>query len=156
MKHQIYNHFLNSKLPGFEPGEYDFILLSKFKFEIGDASYFEFIIDSTNGGFFFDKAIQIYGYSSQFDFNDITYINTLLRNEYGSIFNGLTAFGQELFGNQFCFDETTNNIIFFQAETGEREIIAKNFLEWIALYLMTWSITQMLMYSNSGSVIEGR
>jgi hypothetical protein len=40
---------------------------------------------------------------------------------------GLIAFGQDLFGNQFCFTSDTHSIVFFNSETGERETIAIDF-----------------------------
>ena len=107
------------------------MLLSKYKQLIKDHTYFDFVIESQNGGFFYNQSLHIYSYSHNRDFNDIENINGLLKQEYGEMFEGLESFGQDLFGNQFCFDTSSKKIVFFTTETGKREVISTDFTDWL-------------------------
>lgn len=123
---------IENKISVFKSDEPDFSLLAKCKQLITDYSYFNFILESNNGGYFYEQSLHIYSYSHRFDFNDIEYVNALLKQEYGEIINGLLAFGEDVFGNQFCFDTINNNtIIFFDSETGEKTVIATGFINWV-------------------------
>lgn len=115
--------------------EFDYGMLSKFKQLIKDDSYFEFIIESDNGGFFFDQSLHIYGFTQDPDFHNIEVINMKINQEYGDIAKDLMFFGQDVFGNQFSFDLKNKQVIFFNIETGEREILASSFLDWIPVLL---------------------
>jgi hypothetical protein len=81
MSNSVYSEILDTKDKGFLPGEYDFMLLSEYKQAVEDADYFDFIINSTNGGFFYKQSLHVYGYSAKYDFHDISNINSLLRQE---------------------------------------------------------------------------
>ncbi|HYF31798.1 MAG TPA: SMI1/KNR4 family protein [Chitinophagaceae bacterium] len=105
--------------------------MAKYRAVISDSAYFDFIVETQNGGFFFDQAVHMYGYSSAIEFHDIDYVNKLLKEEYGNIAAGLLAFGQEAFGNQYVFDLSTKKISLFNTESGEIEVIATNFEEWV-------------------------
>ena len=124
---------IDNKVLNYDPGEIDFLLLSKSKKSISDNDYFDFVILSQNCGFFYRQSLHLYGHSSVNQFNDIHHINSLLQNEFGEIITGLFSFGQDLFGNQFCFDIEKGGIVFFCSETGEREIISSGFSDWINL-----------------------
>ncbi len=126
-----FSNFIENKVTNFNSGEVDFLLLSKYKQLVKDNSYFDFVSESKNCGFFYGQSLQVYEYSSAHKFNDIDGINLLLQSEYGNIINGLISFGQDLFGNQFCFDKAQNCIIFFDSETGEKEVIASDYANWI-------------------------
>jgi len=65
-------------------------------------------------------------------FHNIEFVNSLLKEEYGHIADGLMFFGEDIFGNQFCFNEE-GEIAFFNAETGEREVVAYDVTDWIDL-----------------------
>jgi hypothetical protein len=121
----------DNKVTDFYSGEPDFMLLSKYKQLIRDHAYFDFVIETQNGGFFYKQSLHIYSYSHNRDFNDIEFINNLLKQEYGEMFAGLEAFGQDLFGNQFCFDVISKKVYFFNTETGKREMIATDFTDWL-------------------------
>lgn len=133
MSNELSRTLLDNKVTDFYSGEPDFMLLSRYKELIGDTEYFQFIIESKNGGFFYKQSLHIYSYSHNREFNDIDYINNMLKLEYGEMFNGLEAFGQDLFGNQFCFDIATGKIVFFTTETGKREMIATSFSDWVTV-----------------------
>jgi hypothetical protein len=127
------SYLLANKVTNFYTEEVNFSFLSKYKELVRDNTYFDLIIQSQNGGYFYGQALHIYGYSTLQTFHDISYVNTLLEKEYGSIFNELVAFGQDLFGNQFCFDKSNSGIIFFNSETGEKERIAIDFATWVGV-----------------------
>jgi hypothetical protein len=122
---------LSNKHFDFNPGELDLTVLTKLKKVIKDKEYFDFIIDSKNAGFFYQQSIQIYSFNHDYSFNDIEYLNQLLTDEYKIIFEDLFSFGQDLFGNQFCFNKLDGKIVFFNVEIGDRVVIADNFLGWI-------------------------
>ena len=153
------HHFLIAgKVVEFNPGEADFKVLSAYRKVINDDRYFHFIIESENAGFFFERSLQLYSYSSDFEFNDIEKLNFLMHEQYGQVAMGLTSFGQDVFGNQFCFDSDLASIILFNSETGERELLAQNFNEWVDLIfkdleyytginvLHSWTINDELNY----------
>lgn len=124
---------IDNKVTDFYSGEPDFMLLSKYKQLVKDHTYFDFVIESQNGGFFYKQSLHIYSYSHNRDFNDIELVNGLLKQEYGEMIAGLEAFGQDLFGNQFCFDIPSKKIVFFNTETGKRETIASDFTDWLSV-----------------------
>jgi hypothetical protein len=121
---------IENRAANFQSGETDFLELSKFKDLIKDKDYFDLIIDSKNGGFFYGQSLQVYGYSPLHAYHDMERVNSLLQKEYGNITAGLIAFAQDLFGNQFCFDTVNGNIIFFDAETGKRDVLETSFSKW--------------------------
>ena len=123
-------NLIENKAANFESGEINFIELSKFKNVIKDKDYFEFIIDSGNGGYFYGQSLQVYGYSQHHAYHDIESVNALLQKEYGNIADGLIAFAQDLFGNQFCFDTVNDSIIFFDVEIGKRDVTETSFSKW--------------------------
>lgn len=130
MSNEKYIKIIESRVKGFESPALDFDLLADYKKLINDDKYIDLIKDC-NGGFFFDAALHIYGYSNQHDFHDINYINHILQEEYGAIAKGLLSFGQDIFGNQFAFDLLGKEIMFFNIETGEKEILSKDFDSWL-------------------------
>jgi len=125
-----YSFFEEYKDLDYSAGEINFTLMSRYNMLKQAEEYFNFLIKMNNGGFFFDKALQIYGFNYQDNFCNISSVNSQLRMSYGKLFEGLTSFGQDLFGNQFSFN-SFGNVIFFNSETSEREILAENFTKWI-------------------------
>jgi len=109
----------------------DSTMLGVFKEKIKDAGYFEFLEKSKYVSFFFDSAIHIYGFNSTHLYNSIEEVNRILVKEYGAIFGNLVAFGQDVFGNQFCFDISKKEVVVLNSESGERERISKDFTGWI-------------------------
>ena len=131
MSSNDFGYLIENKITDFDTGEVDYLALSRYKDLIKDKSYFDFVIESKNCGFFYGKSLQMYAFSSLYTFNDIENINSLLKGEYGIVMNGLVSFAQDLFGNQFCFNKNDASIIFFNAETGERESVASSYIDWI-------------------------
>lgn len=126
------NFFLQEQDKNFDLTEINFGLLSKYKTKINDFSYFDFILKSNNGGFFFQKSLQIYSYLKESNFCNIETVNNTLNKEYQDLYKGLIAFGQDIFGNQFSFD-TTGNVFLFNIETSERSPITGSFRDWISI-----------------------
>jgi hypothetical protein len=94
---------------------------------IDDNDYLKFI-KQLNGGFFYSGALQIYSICRSPDFTSIFCINEIVKKEYQGIIDQDIFFAQEIFGNQFGF--SSNGIVFFNIETGEKQIIAKGFDDW--------------------------
>jgi hypothetical protein len=126
-----YLEILKTKVNEFSAGIPNNELISEYRQIIHDNDYFIFLEESKNGGFFFNKGLHIYGYSEFNNFHNADFINRLLTEKYGEIVKELVFFGQDLFGNQFSFDIKKNKIVFFNIETGEREIIANDFIDWM-------------------------
>lgn len=132
MSKEFFHKMIDNKVRDLYSGEPDFMLLSYYKDLVKDSSYFDFLIESHNGGFFYRQSMHIYSYSHNRDYNDIEQVNAALKRIYGELFTGLESFGQDLFGNQFCFDTANGNrIIFFNSETGKREEMAPDFMSWL-------------------------
>ena len=55
------------------------------------------------------------------------------RSAYRTLADGLLFFAEDVFGNQFCYEE--RGIVRFHAETGEREFMADSFEEWLQAVL---------------------
>ena len=107
----------------------DYKELEKTKKYTSDENYFFFISKISDGGYFHDYALHIYGYNTTRDFNCISIVNNVLKTEFGDIFNGLYSFGEDVFGNQFVFSK--EGILFFNIETGERKLVANTFSDWL-------------------------
>ncbi len=128
-----YSEFGKYKDSSFQSFTIDQELFSFYKSIIKDEKYFNLIAAIGNGGFFFDSSLQLYSYTKDYIFNNIDYVNQFLKEEYNNIAAGLIFFGQDVFGNQFCFNEQDGKITFFNIETGDREIIAYDIDDWIGL-----------------------
>jgi hypothetical protein len=134
MNSEKYVKIIENRVKGFKSPTLDLSLLSNYKQLIKDDKYVDFISEC-NGGFFFNGALHIYGYSNQYDFHDVNYINQILQEEYGAIVKGLLSFGQDIFGNQFAFDLLGKEVVFLNIETGEKEILSKEFASWLDVLL---------------------
>jgi hypothetical protein len=55
------------------------------------------------------------------------------RSAYRTLAEGLFAFAEDVFGNQFCYEQ--QRIVRLQAETGDREFMADSFEDWIQAIL---------------------
>ena len=132
MSKEYFDKLIENKVTDLYSGEPDFLLLSRYKHLVKDSAYFDFLIESHNGGLFYKQSLHIYSYSHNRPFNDIEQVNQELKTAYGDMVNGLLAFGQDLFGNQFCFDTAeANHIVFLNTETGRREPMANDFMGWL-------------------------
>ncbi|UGU18159.1 SMI1/KNR4 family protein [Sinomicrobium kalidii] len=97
--------------------------------KVRDANYLEFI-KAFNGGYFYNNSLILFGFSkeknSQFN---IVYMNDVFNEHYQNLVEGLYFFGQDVFGNPFAFKD--GKIVFFNLESGDLEIIANDFEEWL-------------------------
>lgn len=94
---------------------------------IKDSDYINFI-ENTNGGYFYDFSLHLYGISPE-KYNDVFQVNAILAEKCSIWQKSFFSIGQDIFGNQFVF--SGNDILFLNLETGESEMIANSFLEWI-------------------------
>lgn len=100
-------------------------LMSK---RILDAKFFDFI-RASNGGFFFDRSLQVYGICKGPSYHSISLVNSIISHEYGKLAEGFTFFGQDVLGNQFAFSD--KGVVMFNLETADIEVLAKDFDNWI-------------------------
>lgn len=96
--------------------------------KINDSDFLNYL-DEINGGFYYSGALHIYGSCSEPEYHSIDYMNNIISSSFKDLSTGLIFFGCDLFGNQFAFSD--KGIIHFHIETGEREIIAKDFSDWV-------------------------
>ena len=84
----------------------------------------------TDGGFFFEGSLHIYGFEKEVPLHSMEFINQLIKNEYkGLLDDNIIFFGCDVFGNQFGFSE--KEVVFLEIETGESKVIGKSFIEGI-------------------------
>lgn len=104
----------------------------EYKKDIKDLDYLHFVEKLLNGGMFFGGSLILYSFGATDSYAQISEVNKTLNKEFGSLFKELFAFGQDIFGNQFCFESGTTNIIFFGIEDGDRKIMNGSFKDWLA------------------------
>lgn len=100
---------------------------------IEDQDYKTLIRKYCNGGFFFDDALLIYSHAAVDCYPSIKTVNEVLVSSFENLFKGLISFGQDVFGNQFCFCKDSSNIYVFSIEDGKKELLSPSFQEWIGL-----------------------
>jgi len=103
---------------------------NSFSILIQDSEYLDFM-SHYDGGYFYNHSLHIYGKSNELNYHSIEYINQILNVSFLNIFEGLIAFSEDVFGNPFCF--SNEGIVYFNIETGSRELLAKDFNEWLSL-----------------------
>jgi len=124
-------------------------ILSNLNKIIKEKSYFEFLATIENGGLFFKQSLQLYCVTSSNDFMDIEHVNQVLNKEYGPLFENLLSFGQDIFGNQFAFDLANQKVISFNCETGEKNFLADNFKDWLAVLFNDFAFYTGVTYAES-------
>ena len=106
-------YFLDNRSNIIEPLPSDNEILRFCREHILDEDYFIFINEIGNGGFFFGQSMQIYCLNDLNNFLSIKTVNEVLVKQFDTLFEGLFSFGQDIFGNQFSFNTTTNDLFFF-------------------------------------------
>lgn len=106
-------------------------LIEKYKEEIKDKEYFNFISNYSNGGFFLDSSLQFYGFTIEQDYRNIETVNNIFLKEYDIYSAGLRTIGQDVFGNQFVYDLYTQHIFLFNIETADKEKLGEDFATFI-------------------------
>jgi hypothetical protein len=123
------------------------------EFPIPDIEYFE-LMKQVNGGAFFMKALFIYPFIMEERYPSVLLVNKKMNILYDQLFLNLFTFGQDIFGNQFCFDKENYSVILFNIEDGERVVLANNFTEWLSVlendydYLTGFSYSKKWQNSN--------
>ena len=95
---------------------------------VKDGFYLSFL-RSFNGGYFFDNALHIFGTAEETPHHDLNYINNLFRASFGELSKDIWFFAEDIFGNPYGFYD--NNVILFNLETSDKEIVAKDFSGWL-------------------------
>jgi hypothetical protein len=116
-------------------GSLDMSLLSEYRTLINDEFYFKVMLEFPSGGFFFHKALQLYGFNEEYHFRNIKTINETAASVYGHLWQNLLAFGQDVFGNQFAFELPSKKVVGYNCETADCQEISENFPTWISVIL---------------------
>lgn len=90
------------------------------------------LLDEHDGLAAFDGGLRIFGETDR----DLPSIDTWNRQDgwratYGDLADGVRIFAEDVFGNQFGFSD--GRIVRFLSETGERQMLADSFDEWLEL-----------------------
>lgn len=133
--HNYFQYLLNQKTDKRTPPEINEDTLDICQQFIVDKNYFDFISFIGNGGFFFGQSLQVYDLGENKNFNNILSVNTTLVENFGDIFKDLFAFAQDIFGNQFVYDQKRDAFAFFCAESGERQSMGNTFSEWLDVFV---------------------
>jgi hypothetical protein len=129
-----YEFFLDNKMKDQISFEVDSLVLRKCASTIKSKDYLEFISSIGNGGFFFGQSLQFYSLISEKSFRSIISVNELLTQEFDFLFKGLYSFAQDVFGNQFVFNDE-GQISLFNIESGSCDIVAQNFKESLSILI---------------------
>ena len=101
------------------------------KRSIFDQEYFRYITEISNGGFYFNRSLHLYGFCHTPSFHNIIEVNNFFSKEYKMIADGKFVFGQDVLSNQFAF--AANGVFSINTETGDSDFLARNFSEWLEL-----------------------
>jgi len=98
--------------------------------DILDKSSIDFI-RTFNGAYFFDNSLHFFrvGYKSVI-FHDAELINGMIRHYYSDFVYESIFFAEDIFGNLFGI-ETSGDIILFNIESAEKEIISNGFSNYL-------------------------
>ena len=101
------------------------------------------LLAARNGFYAFEHALHVVPLRSDItgtmtleDWNS----DTLWRNAYGGLADGLLFFAEDIFGDQFCLSATQAGILRFSAETGETTLLAESVEKWADLLLSNCKI----------------
>lgn len=130
MNKSVFNSLLQER-NGDVIKEVNFDALSECQKLIIDNDYFYFVTEVSNGGFFLNSSLQFYSFIKKEDFRNIEFVNSIFQHSYGKLFSNLYTIAQDVFGNQFVFNKSTNSFQFFNIETADAELMGQNFEEFI-------------------------
>lgn len=128
----LINQFTANKVSEYIVPEIEINAFSYVKNIVENNSYLDFMMNISNGGFFFDRSFQIYSIDKMCIMN-IFDVNNKINTAYGELTNGLFFIAQDVFGNQFGFKN--GEFIFFNIETAETSILANDFIEMLSVIL---------------------
>jgi hypothetical protein len=81
----------------------------------------------------FSKSLRIFGFTSDKHAKNIIWWNkdSTWKYEYKKFFRNAWAFAEDIFGNQFLFDQS--GVAWLNSESGETQHLCKTFSEWIEM-----------------------
>lgn len=120
-----YNELIKNKSLDIKPQA--FFSREEFR-NFADELYLDFMKEN-NGGYFYHNSLLLFGSTSEENQFNIIHINNLFKKYYKNIVDDLFFFGQDIFGNGFAFEN--ENIILFNIESGQKEILANSFDGWL-------------------------
>ena len=96
---------------------------------VSDEDYLCFLREF-NGGYFFNKALVIFGTGRAIEPNfNIIEANALVYSAFPKLKDVATCFAADVFGNPFCFYQ--GNIVHINIENGYFDVIADSFKDWV-------------------------
>jgi len=102
-----------------------------FESSVTDETYLNLLSTYTNGGYFFSCSLLIYPYLLDKIYPSSKVVNEVLHCEFNELFLGFTAFGQDIFGNQFCFEDKDGKVFLFNIENRQKDFLAGDFAKWL-------------------------
>jgi hypothetical protein len=113
---------------------------------IDDALYHRFMVQ-TNGGFFFNRSLLIYGLGDVPAYASFVDINLLVNSVYNTFASKAHFFACDFLGNQFAFLDKEVHLL--NIETGQFELVAANFSQWLT------ALSDHLDYYTGQSLLRG-
>lgn len=99
------------------------------------------MLEAKNGFYAFEHALHVFPLRSNItgtmtleDWNS----DTLWRNAYGGLADGLLFFAEDIFGDQFCLSAKQDGVFRFSAETAETTLVAESIEKWTDLLLSNY------------------
>ncbi len=99
------------------------------------------MLNRKNGFYAFESALHVFPHTQNLspgrsleEWNS----DSLWRERYGKLAEGLLFFAEEVFQDQFCL--TQEGVFRFRAESGEREFVAATLQEWAGLILLDYEV----------------
>ncbi len=99
--------------------------------------------------FFFGLALQLFGLNEGKGVQSSIDINDVLQKEFGKILEGFYSFGQDAFGNQFLFHLKSNDVLFFNIETGRKQLLGNGFRRWMEAFASDYDYYSGMSYMES-------
>jgi hypothetical protein len=90
------------------------------------------LLAQRNGFVAFEASLRVFADGPVTDGCDLSTWNapSLWRAHYDGLADGLTYFGEDIFGTQFALDEAAGQVVVFDPETGARDPLARSIEGW--------------------------
>jgi hypothetical protein len=117
------------------------------------------MLQAKNGFYTFEHALHVFPLQSDItgsptfeDWNS----DTLWRNGYNGLADGLLFFAEDVFADQFCLSAKQDGVFRFVAETGETEPLADSIEKWADLLLSNYEVETGWTLAHKWQSTNGR
>ena len=94
------------------------------------------MLEQKNGFYAFESALHVFPLSPDANMGlEGWNTQSLWRNNYGHLADGLLFFGEDIFQDQFCLSKWEPGVYRFHSETGQRSLMGGSLEKWAGLIL---------------------